>query len=199
MLKLIKDNIGGTVSINKKYVTLLIISKKDINNIFSIIEKYPLLTSRKICQLNFALNCKNDKILPLEYIIKRNNKYYNQNEIYNNICNNKLLPIYFPIWLSGFIETEGKFKLLKYKTGKIKNHQFSIGQNYEYNIINLIKVYFNSNHKIIKDNNNKDHFRISIGGKSKFLIYHHFLKYPLLGENLISYNKWILPLKKLNI
>lgn len=192
MLNLIKDKIGGTVSISKKYVTLLIVSKKDIKNVLSIIEKYPLLTSRKICQLNFAYDCLNGKILPSEFITKRNNKYYNQDIIHSY---SKILPHYFPSWLSGFIEAEGNFSLLKYNTGGIKKHQFQIGQNYDYNILNLIKIYFNSNSIITKDNNsNKAHYRISIGGKSKILIYKHFLKYPLLGEKLISYNKWIKPI-----
>lgn len=192
MLNLIKNKIGGTISVNKKYVTLIIVSKKDINYVLSIIDKYPLLTSRKICQLNFALNCLKGKILSSEFITKRNNKYYNQDDIAKNIT--KIPPYYFPCWVSGFIEAEGNFNLLKYKTGKIKTHQFNIGQNYDYNILNLIKIYFNSNHTIVKDNNNRDHYRISIGGKSKILIYQHFFKYPLLGEKLISYNKWIVPL-----
>lgn len=193
MLNLIKNKIGGTISVNKKYVTLLIVSKKDINYVLSLIDKYPLLTSRKICQLNFALNCLEGKILPSEFITKRNNKYYNQDEIAKKSIN-MLPPHYFPCWLSGFIEAEGNFNLLRYKTGGIKTQQFNIGQNYDYNILNLIKIYFNSNHAIIKDNNNRNHYRISIGGKSKILIYQHFLKYPLLGEKLISYNKWIVPL-----
>jgi hypothetical protein len=54
----------------------------------------------------------------------------------------------------------------------------------------MIKIYFNSNHKIIKDKN-KDHYRVSIGGEiSRNTIYKHFHSYPLLGEKLISYIKW---------
>jgi hypothetical protein len=54
MLNLLNSHIGGRVIISKKYVTLAFNSKKDIIFIFSLFEKYPLLTSRKICQYNFA-------------------------------------------------------------------------------------------------------------------------------------------------
>jgi hypothetical protein len=50
LLEIMKLNIGGSLVLNKKYVTLLICSKKDINNLILIFNKYPLITSRKICQ-----------------------------------------------------------------------------------------------------------------------------------------------------
>jgi len=58
----------------------------------------------------------------------------------------------------------------------------------------MIKVYFNSTHKITKDKNtNKDHFRVAIGGTiSRNAIYKHFEKYPLLGQKFISYKNWII-------
>ena len=58
----------------------------------------------------------------------------------------------------------------------------------------MIKIYFNSTHIITKDKNvNKDHFRVAIGGAiSRNAIYKHFDTYPLLGEKLISYKKWII-------
>ena len=195
MLKEIKEVIGGRISESKKYVTLLIISKKDIKNVLSIIRRYPLLTSRKICQLKFALDCLEGKIEPSEFIRRRDNKYEDQER--RGKERSKVLPDYFPNWLSGFIEAEGNFSLLNYKNGSIKKHQFSIGQNDDEHILNSIKRYFESNHVITKDKNKtRDHYRVSIGGKSKALIYQHFLKYPLLGEKLISYNKWIVPLTK---
>lgn len=193
MLNLIKNNLNiGNVSINKKYVTLLISSKKDIEIVFSIIKKYPLLTSRKICQYNFALNYFNKRIEFNKFMMNRNNKYYNQNSIIQFKNNILSFPIYFPIWLSGFIEAEGHFRLLRLKTGGIKSHQFCIGQNNDKYIIEMIKIYFLSNHKIYQDFN-KLHYRITIGGYlSKSAIYNHFKKYPLLGDKLNSYNKWVI-------
>lgn len=188
LLTVFKNLIGGNISINKKYVTLLISSKKDILNVFNIFKKYPLLTSRKICQLNFALNCLNNNVS--NFNEERNNKYVTQGSLIKEKSDTLCFPIYFPCWLSGFIEAEGNFSLLRYVTGGIKKHQFNIGQNKDYYIINRIRIYFDSSHKIILDKN-KIHYRISIGGyKSKSLIYQHFNKYPLLGEKLISYKKW---------
>lgn len=54
MLNLFKSHIGGFIIITNKYVTLTLSNKNDILFIFSLIEKYPFLTSRKICQYNFA-------------------------------------------------------------------------------------------------------------------------------------------------
>ena len=196
MLNLIQSHIGGSVSINKKYVTLLISSKKEILFIFNLFKKYPLLTTRKFCQYQFALNCLNNKIELNHFENLRNLKYFNQME-FIKLANQQWessLPISFPCWLSGFIEAEGHFSLLRLRSGGIKKHQFQIGQNYDIFILNMIKLYFDSNHKITKDIN-KPHYRIAIGGfKSKNMILNHFQKYPLLGEKTISYNKWIKPL-----
>lgn len=192
MLTLFKYLIGGSLVISKNYVTLTFSSKKDLNSVLSVINKYPFLTSRKICQLNFALNC--ESIPHNQFKIKRNEKYNNQNLIISNNTNyyQDKFPLYFPIWLSGFIEAEGNFKLLRYKSGGIKSHQFSIGQNEDKYILDMIRKYFNSNHKISKDKISlKNHYRISIGGYvSKSIIFNHFEKYPLLGEKQISFDKF---------
>ena len=194
MLNLIQVNIGGRLQVSKKYVTLTFQSKKDVETVFAIIAKYPFLTSRKICQYNFAQKCLNKEILVSEFIQKRNEKYFNQLDIQNSlqIQYANSLPIYFTYWLSGFIEAEGKFSLLRLRTGGIKKHQFSIGQNFDYFILEMIKVYFDSSHKITQDKNkNKAHYRVSIGGAiSRNIIYHHFNVYPLLGEKFISYKNW---------
>lgn len=193
MLNLIKTHIGGKVNIERKdqYVTWIACNKKDVKNVFNIIEKYPLLTSRKICQYKFALHCFNNPDMD-NYMEMRDNKYLSQ------LDSNKFIEpdsiSYFPAWLSGFIEAEGHFKLSLRETGGIRSHQFCIGQDNDKYILEMIKVYLNSNHKIIQDKN-KRHFRIHIGGlNSKKNIYEHFTKYPLLGAKLISYNKWIMPL-----
>ena len=195
-LKQLHNNIGGNIRQSKKYVILEFTSKKDVMKVLEIIKKYPFLTSRKICQYNFAQKCLNNEIKVEEFIKERNSKYFNQLYILNSLLVKyaNALPIYFPCWLSGFIETEGNFKLIISKTGGIKSYQFKIGQNYDYFILEKIKIYLNSNHKITKDNNMlKDQFRISIGGPiSCNIIYKHFKKYPLLGEKKFSYYKWLL-------
>ena len=40
-----------------KYVTWIASNKNDLTKIFLILAKYPLLTARKQCQLDFVKNC----------------------------------------------------------------------------------------------------------------------------------------------
>lgn len=197
MLHLLQNNIGGNVSKTKKYVTLLICSRKDISNVASILTRYPLLTSRKICQWNFALNhCINFNGKNIDnFIVLRDSKFKEQLSVIETMCLLKDIrcPTYYPVWLSGFIEAEGNFSILRYKTGGIRKQQFNIGQNHDKYLIEMIKEYFKSPHSIRKDKNSIDpHYRISIGSlKYKINILNHFKKYPLLGEKIVSYNCWI--------
>ena len=59
MLLLIQEVLGGTVRIERKaqYVTWIAIRKDLIQNLMDILKEYPLLTTRKQCQLKFASKC----------------------------------------------------------------------------------------------------------------------------------------------
>lgn len=59
MLLLIQEILGGIVRIERKgqYVTWVAIKKDLILNLIEIFKELPLLTTRKQCQLNFALKC----------------------------------------------------------------------------------------------------------------------------------------------
>jgi hypothetical protein len=114
------------------------------------------------------------------YFNNRDNKYLNKNAIEPSFNY-----IYFNEWLSGFIEAEGCFSIRK----KSKNHSFSIGQNDDKYIIDKIKNHFNITNqvRIIK---NKMWF-IEVYRKSNLInIINHCIEYPLLGEKLISFNKF---------
>ena len=195
MLTLFHNSLGGSLLLSNKYISLTFQSKKDILFIFSLLNKYPFLTSRKICQYNFALKCLKDEISSDQLIKVRNLRYLDQDKILQELIFkfSNSLPIYFPSWLSGFIEAQGHFKLSLSKTGALRSYQFCIGQNYDFFILEMIKVYFYSTHKITKDNNKiKDHFRVAIGGPiSRNTIYNHFEFYPLLGHKKTSYNIWL--------
>lgn len=159
--------------------------------------KYPLITSRKQAQFAFANSCILQPDLA-NFIINRQNKY-NDESYLRYLTNYQDIP-YFSAWLSGFIEGEGNFKLVRYQTGGIKSCSFNIGQNKDLFVLNLIKSYFNSNHTIYNDKKpNKQgikHFRISISGKPSLALLTHFKNNPLLGSKAISYSNWINNLNK---
>lgn len=106
------------------------------------------------------------------------------------------IPFYFPAWLSGFIEAEGNFSLVFNEKGILRKSAFTIGQNDELHILNMIKTYFQSKNKIIKDkkkikinNNESDYYRLYVyNAFSRKLLFEHFDKNPLLGSKKKSYS-----------
>jgi Cytochrome C and Quinol oxidase polypeptide I/LAGLIDADG endonuclease len=196
MLDKIKENIGGRVIIerNNKYVTWIANNKNDLAKIFVILAKYPLLTARKQCQLDFAKDCLLKKDI-VNFLKNRNNKYNNKKVYLKNFENLNSLPIYFAPWLSGFIEAEGNFNLMFNEKGILRGSKFSIGQNDEIHILNWIKIYFNSKNIISKDkpkiNGNFRYYRLSMyNAESRKLLFKHFNNYPLLGYKNVSYKKF---------
>lgn len=186
MLISIAKVIGGSVKIveKNKFVIWVVNEKKQIQEIITIFNTYPLFTSRKICQLNFLKYCLKNPCID-RYFKNRNLKYFNQLEIINsNPLKNYYFTEYFKIWLSGFVEAEGCFSLRAKN-----NHSFSIGQKYDYYIIEAIKTYFNCSNKIRMPSKNFYFLEIY---KKKILedIYKNFNKYPLLGEKAKSFNKF---------
>lgn len=199
MLEKIQKIVGGRVVIERqdKYVTWIASSKTDINKILLILARYPLLTVRKQCQLEFAKNCLLYKDI-LNFIENRNNMYIKKKELL--LQQDKLIPAYFPSWLSGFIEAEGNFSLVfknNKQTRSLRKSAFTIGQNDELHLLNKIKIYFQSENLIVKDKkklNSKgfhskyDYFRLYLyNALSRKLLFEHFEKYPLLGQKNVSY------------
>jgi cytochrome c oxidase subunit 1 len=76
MLNKIKIVIGGRVTIERKnkYVTWIASNKNDLAKVFVILAKYPLLTARKQCQLEFVKNCLLEKDMD-NFLVNRNDKY----------------------------------------------------------------------------------------------------------------------------
>lgn len=199
MLRLIKDTLGGSLAIVRKnqYVEWKVVSQKKIKELIQIFSKYPLLTSRKICQLNFLQSCLSDNsIVGENFLEKRRNKYQNQLEIIKDLMNScppQSSPSYFPIWLSGFIEAEGSFIIHKDKRRINPSYSFNIGQNWDEYLIKDIKNYFKSKNKVAKVKNT-NYFKIDIYGQiSKNAIKTHFHHYPLLGYKALLYKNWLQP------
>ena len=205
MLNKLQEIIGGRVVIERqnKYVTWIASSQSDVNKVLLILARYPLLTIRKQCQLEFAKNCLLYKDFD-NFILNRKNMYNNKKDILDILNNNNnteiKLPFYFKPWLSGFIEAEGHFSLVFNDKEKLRKSAFSIGQLDELHILNMIKFYFQSENKILKDKkkinfkgtiNESYYYRLSLyNALSRKLIFEHFEKYPLIGEKKLSYSKF---------
>ena len=182
MLYLIEKNIGGRVRLinekNNKFINWLVDDKKQIVNILNIFEKYPPITFRLKSQLIFMKNCLEHKNIEF-YFENRNKKYIVNNKFIKNFeCH------YFKEWLTGFIEAEGCFCLRK-----SKYHSFSISQKSEKNLLEYIKIYFyiQSNVRCIKN----DIWLLETYRKSTLLnIIKHCENYPLLGQKLLSFNRF---------
>ena len=205
MLNKLQEIIGGRVVIERqnKYVTWIASSKSDVNKVLLILARYPLLTIRKQCQLEFAKNCLLYKDFD-NFILNRKNMYNNKKDILDILNNNNnteiKLPFYFKPWIYGFIEAECHFSLVFNDKEKLRKSAFSIGQLDELHILNMIKFYFQSENKITKDKKKinfkgntteSDYYRLSLyNALSRKLIFEHFEKYPLIGEKKLSYSKF---------
>jgi autonomous glycyl radical cofactor GrcA len=190
MLIKIAKIIGGTVRITGKGKDVIwVVNKKEtIQEIIKIFETYPLLTSKKICQLKFLKTCLLKNSVDF-YLANRNSKFINQSTIINSDLfgletNSFTLPSYFKGWLSGFVEAEGCFSIRKNNY-----HSFSIGQNDDLYLINAIKQYLGASN--IVRNPKGNFYSIEIYKKEILkIIINHFNNYPLLGEKAESFQKF---------
>lgn len=190
MLIEIAKVIGGNVRITGKDqdVIWVVNNKETIKKIIKIFDIYPLLTSKKICQLKFLKECVTRNSVDW-YLLNRNNKYNDQLSIINSDMfglekNIFILPEYFKGWFSGFVEAEGCFSIRKNN-----NHSFSIGQNDDIYLIEAIKCFLGSNNKI--RNLNRNFYFLEIYKKETLkTIINHFKDYPLIGEKAESLKKF---------
>ena len=195
MLVNISKVIGGSViiTVKGKDVIWVVNDKQTIINIIKIFKTYPLLTSKKICQLNFLKKCILKNSVDW-YLSNRNKKYNNQisitkSDIFGLKKGVLIIPSYFYGWLSGFIEAEGCFSIRK-----TNNHSFSIGQNYDIDLINIIKEYFKATNVV--RNHNGNFYILDIYKKETLkLIIDHINNNPLLGEKAESFYIWEKKLK----
>lgn len=198
ILELIAQHIGGRVSIERgeNYVVWYATSQTDLAKVFAILAKYPLLTTRKQCQLEFAKTWLNstEVISKEDFHILRDNKYHNQIAMLQHINEHISLPSYFPAWFSGFCEAEGHFKLVLKANNTISSSQFIIGQNFEEHILKAILIFFNQD-RTISYTLNKDnvyYYKIHLGGKQvRAQLVNHFNNYPLLGYKNTKYLDWV--------
>jgi hypothetical protein len=179
MLNILKRNIGGRVCFFKNEKVLWVVdNKKDIINIIKIFDTYPPMTFRLISQLKFMKICLLDKNVDT-YLRARNLKY--KDYILHKVI---IRDDYFKEWLSGFIEAEGCFCLRKNN-----NHSFSISQKNEKDLLEYIKIYFDVKTTIRCPKNDlwilETYRRSSLNN-----VIEHCRIYPLLGEKLVSFQRF---------
>lgn len=161
-------------------------SKKDVQNILGIFQKNPLLTSKTICQLEYLKQCMVNRSWNY-HLQTRNFKYDNQQKLIGQYNKCFSIPKDFQPWLSGFIEAEGSFKN--------SYNCLRVGINHDWYLLNAIKNYFHSHHKIFlrksgsKENQKNHRYQIAISSTSILKnVIKHFEQYPLLGYKKKSYN-----------
>ena len=197
MLKLIASTLGGYVSYPVDRGITFVLWKTDdqevIRSILPVFDQYPPLTSRLTCQLAFLNQCLAHKSVT-SYLNTRNSKFANQFLLIQKLKKNfsTAFPIYFPAWLSGFVEAEGCFAL------RITGYpSFTIGQNNDAYLLNAINLYFGGVTKIRslpmkKKDQIGEFYLLEMYRKSVLLnVGAHFLSFPLLGYKAVNYSKWM--------
>uniref|UniRef100_UPI00237B59A8 LAGLIDADG endonuclease domain-containing protein n=1 Tax=Schizosaccharomyces osmophilus TaxID=2545709 RepID=UPI00237B59A8 len=147
VLILIRKILGGKIFTKKKDIIWVVNELNSVKEILVIFEKYPLLTSRKICQLDFLKKCINNSNPLMYFISARNNKYNDQLKItksneqkWSLIKNDEEQSSHFRAWLRGYTETKGCYQWSQSK--------FYIEEKYDKYLLDLIKQYFNVTNKV---------------------------------------------------
>ena len=186
MLEKLSVVIGGNVKIDNKanFVRWVENDQNKIPKIINIFCKYPPITTRLQCQLEFFKQCQACKNVKW-YLENRKAKY---NTRWSKHATMKTLEFsefsHFKGWLSGFIEAEGCFCI---RTSGSKS--FSIAQKFDDYLLFYIKYYFKATSSVLEKE--KDFYAIEIYRRTCLdLIKIHLLKYPLLGEKRKSFDKF---------
>lgn len=186
LLQKIQKVIKGKIQYDKKGFILWVENDRvKIEELVFLLEKYPPITTKSICQLNFLIKCLNSSSID-DYFEIREQKYEDRHLFVKSSKNVINLP-YFKPWLSGFIEAEGCWTLREKRKG---SPSFSIGQKNDFFILESMKYYFEVFNVKIKDSTQISNFySLEFWNlHSLKLLKIHCQKYPLLGE---KYNQFI--------
>lgn len=190
-------NIGKVYNITPKKGNKLArweINKLDLfNKIEPLLEYHNIkfLTETRQKQYLLLKYIKHNKLVYYEDIINNNN-YINEFIENNLLIDNFIKLDYFNNWLVGFTMAEGSF-LIK----KNKDICFQLKQKYNLELFNNITLFFNTTRKLNINKNKYIQFNVSSKNDIQNII--NFFSFsnnqPLLGNKLISYNKWLFTIK----
>jgi len=214
MLHQIKWVLGGSVSIQKDFVIWVENTKAKVQQLLKVLEKFPPLTTRLRCQIEFALLClqKNDVTWYLE---NRKDKY-NSRPKYTDLCRSraKILlssssntscenrPTEGDAWFSGFIEAEGCFSVHKKqenflkdgKKGTVKlRGRFVLGQKFDFYLLQSILSFLSctSRRPLLRKNQNDFYVIETCRKEALYRLQNHFRTAPLLGAKAIQYRRFL--------
>lgn len=179
MLIQIAQVVGGNVRITKNKENVVWVVDNAIIEIIKIFEQYPPLTSRKICQLKFLIECLKHNNVD-RYLAERDQKYDNQSLILNAPF---VVPLYFQAWLAGFVEAEGCFTA---KLGPNSHPSFSLGQNNDLYLLEAIKSELKITTKILLRTKGVFFILTAYRRETLLNIIKYFENYPLLGAKAVS-------------
>lgn len=159
--------------------------QKNMPRILHIFEEFPPLTSKFTLIVRFFRKFFKQKTVAV-YLQTRRMKYNDREAVLQKFVQTGVhTRTYFPMWQSGFIEAEGCFSV----RSNNKHASFSIGQKYDFYLIESIQHYLQRNNKVQKKGEN--FYVLEIYRKSVLLfLQNHFLKYPLLGEKQVSFTEF---------
>nr|YP_009725928.1 hypothetical protein [Caulerpa ashmeadii]QHQ73216.1 hypothetical protein [Caulerpa ashmeadii] len=144
MLELIRFHIGGLTHRQRKKKGNDILwtprGQKHCSHVLKIFDKYPLLTSSKICQYDYLKQCMSNRAWSY-HLETRDRRYDKQQQMVEYYKQNFIIPHYFGPWLSGFIESSGSFR-------STNGFSVDLGLYNDWYILNAIKTYFHSHQKL---------------------------------------------------
>lgn len=180
MLKVLQTHLGGCLRVHSNLIYWTINHQKQLLNICSIMDQYPLLTSRKILQYQFLIDCLKHNDVN-RYLELRNSKYNTQDSVIHQMNQVDFDKIeYFDFWLAGFTEAEGCFSIRQNK-----NHSFSISQNNDLYLLKAIKHKFKASNQIRLT---KRTYVLEIYKQDTLKqIYAFYHKYSLQGQKRIDF------------
>ena len=198
----IKTNLGvGTVIKEGTKAQIYVRNRQNIENvIFPIFDKYPLLTSKffnymKLKQAFDVLSNSNLDILEkdkfLSELEKKTNPEIFESPVWTNVNlsnYNEILNIVSKPWLSGFIEGEASFYIVRKDTSRIV-HGFGISQKLDRIVLESIKKLFHIPTAIIFRKQHNFYILYTTNSRAIENIIEYF-KDNLIGMKSIEYKIW---------
>jgi hypothetical protein len=192
MLQVLVEHVGGQCKVEDPQLIIWVENSKDkVLTLLEIYDRYPPLTIRIRCQIDFLKSMhvlsqitKSQSVLMKTYLAQRNLKYAIRSQRITRESTWFIQQPYFKEWLSGFIEAEGCFSV---RPNRLCS-SFSIGQKYDFDILHGIRFYLETFDNIRQCKSEPHFYYLETYNKaSSAKIIQHCQMYPLLGEKQLQF------------